>query len=63
MLLVERDSRFSGLVCGICHAPIEPGDRILPSYRQGKPRAIHAHSCTATRVAAIGADKSLARAA
>jgi len=50
MLLVERDSRFSGLVCGICHAPLRPGDRILPSYRQGKPKAIHAHSCAAVRV-------------
>ena len=63
MLLVERDSRFSGLVCGICHAPLQPGDRILPSYRQGKPRAIHAHSCTSTREVSIAADKPLARAA
>ena len=50
MLLVERDCRFPGLVCGICHAPLRHGDRILPSYRQGKPKAIHAHSCAAVRV-------------
>jgi hypothetical protein len=61
MLLVERDSRFSGLVCGICHTRLQPGDRILPSYRQGKPRAIHAHSCTATRP--VLTDKPLAQAA
>jgi hypothetical protein len=61
MLLVERDSRFSGLVCGICHMRLQPGDRILPSYRQGKPRAIHAHSCSATR--SDLSEKSLARAA
>jgi hypothetical protein len=61
MLLVERDDRFSGLVCGICHTPLRPGDRILPSYRQGKPRAIHAHSCAASRVIAV--DKPYVRAA
>jgi hypothetical protein len=63
MLLVERDSRFSGLVCGICHAPVQPGDHILPSYRQGRPRAIHAHSCPAMRVAADKPAAPLARAA
>jgi len=60
MLLVERDSRFSGLRCAICHAPLRPGDRILPSYRQGQPRAIHAHSCAAERA---GLPKRYARAA
>ena len=62
MLLVERDSRFSGLVCAICHAPLRPGDRILPSYRQGKPRAIHAHSCTAAREP-LGLERPLVSAA
>jgi hypothetical protein len=60
MLLVERGSRFSGLMCAICHAPLRPGDHILPSYRNGRPRAIHAHSCPATR---IGSAKPDARAA
>lgn len=53
MLLVERDSRFSGLCCGTCHASIRPGDRILLSYKHGEPRAIHAHSCTVARPMAL----------
>jgi|1186.fasta_scaffold1267092_1 hypothetical protein len=63
MLLVERDSQFSGLCCGICHAPLRPGDRILPSYRQGKPRAIHAHSCAAARGATVAEKHNFAHAA
>jgi len=51
MLLVERGSRYAHLCCGICHASFRPGDRILLSYRQGQPRGIHAHSCTAVRCA------------
>jgi hypothetical protein len=49
MLLVERNSRFSELCCGICHAQLKPGDRILASYRHGKPRAIHAQACHAPK--------------
>ena len=52
MLLVERGSRFAGLCCGACHASIRPGDRILLTYKQGEPRAIHAHSCAITRAMA-----------
>ena len=63
MLLVERGSRFSGLHCAICHSAFRPGDRILPSYRQGKPRAIHAHSCVALRAANTDEERDLARAA
>ena len=33
MLLVEQGSRFSGLVCAICHAPLRPGD--LPRRMTG----------------------------
>jgi hypothetical protein len=63
MLLVERGSRFSGLHCAICHSAFRTGDRILPSYRQGKPRAIHAHSCVALRAMPVVDEKELAQAA
>ncbi|HET9948659.1 MAG TPA: hypothetical protein VFQ22_07040 [Longimicrobiales bacterium] len=39
------------MTCGICHAPLKEGDRILASYRHGEPRAIHAGACHAPRPA------------
>ena len=64
MLLVERGSRFASLCCGTCHASFRPGDRILVTYKQGQPRAIHAHSCVVARMAvAVPEQPVLARAA
>jgi len=62
MVAVDKGSRYSGLECTVCHQPIKPGDHILPSFRGGRPRAMHAHMCSLPRhaatVAAFEADVS-----
>jgi hypothetical protein len=48
MVAVERTSRYADLSCSICHERFKPGDLILPSFRNGERRAIHAHVCKRT---------------
>jgi hypothetical protein len=45
MVAVERTSRYAELSCSICHERFKPGDLVLPSFRNGEKRAIHAHVC------------------
>jgi hypothetical protein len=45
MVAVERTSRYADLSCTICHERFKPGDLVLPSFRNGERRAIHAHVC------------------
>ena len=45
MVAVERTSRYADLSCSICHERFKPGDLVLPSFRNGERRAIHAHVC------------------
>ena len=45
MVAVERASRYAELSCTICHERFKPGDLVLPSFRNGERRAIHAHVC------------------
>lgn len=45
MVAVERTSRYADLSCLICHERFKPGDLVLPSFRKGEHRAIHAHVC------------------
>jgi hypothetical protein len=45
MVAVERTSRYADLSCCICQQRFKPGDLILPSFRKGERRAIHAHVC------------------
>jgi hypothetical protein len=49
MIAVARGSSYSQLECAVCHQPLKPGDRILPSYKQGVPRVVHAHACRCPR--------------
>jgi hypothetical protein len=53
MVAVDRGSLYSELTCPVCHQQLKPGDRVLTSFKGGKPRAIHAHACTRPRVAAV----------
>ena len=48
MVAVERTSRYADLECSICHERFKPGDLVLPSFRHGEKRAIHAHVCKRT---------------
>ena len=45
MVAVERTSRYADLSCSICREQFKPGDLVLPSFRNGERRAIHAHVC------------------
>jgi hypothetical protein len=45
MVAVERTSRYAHLSCAICHERLKPGDLVLPSFRNGERRVIHAHVC------------------
>jgi hypothetical protein len=45
MVAVERTSRYADLSCSICRERFKPGDLVLPSFRNGERRAIHAHVC------------------
>ena len=45
MVAVERTSRYADLSCAICQEPLKPGDLVLPSFRNGQRRVIHAHVC------------------
>jgi hypothetical protein len=45
MVAVERTSRYADLACSICHERFKPGDLVLPSFRNGERRVIHAHVC------------------
>jgi len=45
MVAVERTSRYAELSCLICQERFKPGDLVLPSFRNGESRAIHAHVC------------------
>jgi hypothetical protein len=45
MVAVERTSRYAELSCVICQERFKPGDLVLPSFRNGESRAIHAHVC------------------
>jgi hypothetical protein len=45
MVAVERTSRYADLSCTICQERFKPGDLVLPSFRNGERRAIHAHVC------------------
>jgi hypothetical protein len=45
VLLVERGTELSRLSCRVCHSQIRAGERVLVSYRRGKPSVIHAHLC------------------
>jgi hypothetical protein len=45
MVAVERTSRYAELSCTICQERFKPGDLVLPSFRNGERRAIHAHVC------------------
>jgi hypothetical protein len=57
MVAVDRGSLYSELTCPVCHQQLKPGDRVLASFKDGKPRAIHAHPCTRPRaVAAMAVD-------
>ena len=52
MVAVERTSRYADVSCTICHERFKPGDLVLPSFRNGERRAIHAHVCKRTSHAA-----------
>lgn len=45
MVAVERTSRYADLSCAICQERLKPGDLVLPSFRNGERRVIHAHVC------------------
>jgi len=45
MVAVERTSRYADLSCSICQERLKPGDLVLPSFRNGERRVIHAHVC------------------
>ena len=45
MVAVERTSRYADLSCTICREQVKPGDLVLPSFRNGERRVIHAHVC------------------
>lgn len=45
MVAVERTSRYADASCAICHERLKPGDLVLPSFRNGERRVIHAHVC------------------
>ena len=45
MVAVERTSRYADLSCTICQQQFKPGDLVLPSFRNGERRVIHAHVC------------------
>ena len=45
MVAVERTSRYDDLSCSICRERFKPGDLVLPSFRNGERRVIHAHVC------------------
>jgi hypothetical protein len=45
MVAVERTSRYAELSCSICQEQFKPGDLVLPSFRNGERRVIHAHVC------------------
>ncbi len=51
MVAVERTSRYADLSCSICHEQFKPGDLVLPSFRNGERRVIHAHVCKRARQA------------
>jgi len=53
MVAVARGSHYEELKCCVCHQQLRPGDRILPSFKGGKPRAMHAHACTRPRVPVV----------
>jgi hypothetical protein len=52
MVAVERTSRYADLSCAICQEKFKPGDLVLPSFRHGERRVIHAHVCKRARAQA-----------
>ena len=59
MVAVERTSRYADLSCTICQERFKPGDLVLPSFRNGERRAIHAHVCKSARHPAPPRDTSV----
>jgi hypothetical protein len=49
VVAVERTSRYADLSCAICQEQFKPGDLVLPSFRNGERRVIHAHVCKRAR--------------
>ena len=47
MIAVDLGTRYSDMQCAVCHRPLQRCDRVLTSYRHGKPHVIHAHPCVA----------------
>ena len=54
MVAVERTSRYADLSCSICREHFKPGDLVLPSFRNGERRVIHAHVCKRPPERALG---------
>ena len=63
MVAVERTSRYADLSCTICHERFKPGDLVLPSFRNGERRAIHAHVCKRARAQTPPPERQVAIAA
>ena len=63
MLLIEPGSELDGLDCRVCHCGVQPGERVLVAYRNGRPSLIHANLCSPSGwrepVAPIGPSRSL----
>jgi hypothetical protein len=57
MVAVERTSRYADLSCAICQERFKPGDLVLPSFRNGERRVIHAHVCKRARAKAPPAER------
>jgi hypothetical protein len=57
MVAVERTSRYADLSCAICQERFKPGDLVLPSFRNGERRVIHAHVCKRARPEAPAAEQ------
>jgi hypothetical protein len=57
MVAVERTSRYADLSCAICQERFKPGDLVLPSFRNGERRVIHAHVCKRARAQAPGTEQ------
>jgi hypothetical protein len=45
VLVVESQSVLSGLPCSVCHLPVRPGERVLLTYRDGRPHVMHRGLC------------------
>jgi hypothetical protein len=58
MVAVERTSRYADLSCAICQERFKPGDLVLPSFRNGERRVIHAHVCKRARQSQPAAEQA-----